>query len=131
MRILLIATNRHNRLVSRMNAQPLPIGMAYVAGHLDPDRHQLKVLDLMFSEDYLSEVEEAVEEFRPELVGLSIRNLSNHSYLDPQWALPITKNVIDKIRESSTAPIVCGGPAFSLLPKECFDYLDAGPGAGR
>ena len=123
MRILLIATNRHNRLVSRMNAQPLPIGMAYVAGHLDPDRHQLKVLDLMFSEDYLSEVEEAVEEFRPELVGLSIRNLSNHSYLDPQWALPITKNVIDKIRESSTAPIVCGGPAFSLLPRECFDYL--------
>lgn len=124
MRILLIATNRHNRLVSRMNAQPLPIGMAYVAGHLDPDRHQLKVLDLMFSEDYLSEVEEAVEEFRPELVGLSIRNLSNHSYLDPQWALPITKNVIDKIRESSTAPIVCGGPAFSLLPRECFDYLE-------
>ena len=53
MRILLIATNRHNRLVSRMNAQPLPIGMAYVAGHLNPDRHQLKVLDLMFSDDYL------------------------------------------------------------------------------
>ncbi len=124
MRILLIATNRHNRLVSRMNAQPLPIGMAYVAGHLDPDRHQLKVLDLMFSEDYLAEVEEAVHEFQPDLVGLSLRNLSNHSYMDPQWALPITKDVIGKIRESSTAPIVCGGPAFSLLPEECFAYLE-------
>ena len=124
MRILLIATNRHNRLVSRMNAQPLPIGMAYVAGHLDPDRHQLKVLDLMFSEDYLAEVEEAVHEFRPDLVGLSLRNLSNHSYMDPQWALPITKDVIGKIRESSAAAIVCGGPAFSLLPEECFAYLE-------
>ena len=124
MRILLIATNRHNRLVSRMNAQPLPIGMAYVAGHLDPDRHQLKVLDLMFSEDYLADVEAAVHDFRPELVGLSLRNLSNHSYLDPQWALPITRNVIDKIREFSAAPIVCGGPAFSLLPEECFAYLE-------
>ena len=124
MRILLIATNRHNRLVSRMNAQPLPIGMAYVAGHLDPDRHQLKVLDLMFSEDYLAEVEEAVSEFRPQLVGLSLRNLSNHSYLDPQWALPITKAVIDRVRELSSAPIVCGGPAFSILPTECFDYLE-------
>ena len=124
MRILLIATNRHNRLVSRMNAQPLPIGMAYVAGHLDPERHQLKALDLMFSEDYLADVEEAVLEFQPELVGLSLRNLSNHSYLDPQWALPITRNVIQKVREHSAAPIVCGGPAFSLLPKECFAYLE-------
>ena len=124
MRILLIATNRHNRLVSRMNAQPLPIGMAYVAGHLDPDRHQLKVLDLMFSDDYLADVEAAVHEFQPELVGLSLRNLSNHSYLDPQWALPITREVIDKIREDSSAPIVCGGPAFSLLPTECFAYLE-------
>lgn len=124
MRILLIATNRHNRLVSRMNAQPLPIGMAYVAGHLDPDRHRLKVLDLMFSDDYLAEVEETVLEFQPELVGLSLRNLSNHSYLDPQWALPITRNVIDRIRELTQAPIVCGGPAFSLLPEECFAYLE-------
>ena len=131
MRILLIATNRHNRLVSRMNAQPLPIGMAYVAGHLDPARHQLKVLDLMFSEDYLAEVEEAVHEFQPELVGLSLRNLSNHSYLDPQWALPITRNVIDKVRESSSAPIVVGGPAFSLLPRECFRVPGARPGPGR
>ena len=31
MRILLIATNRHKQLNSRMNAQPLPIGLAYIA----------------------------------------------------------------------------------------------------
>ncbi len=124
MRILLIATNRHGRLVSRMNAQPLPIGLAYVAGHLDPQRHQLKVLDLMFSDDYLADVESAVLDFRPELVGISLRNLSNHSYMDPQWALPITREVIDRVRELSTAPIVCGGPAFSLLPEECFAYLE-------
>ncbi len=124
MRILLIATNRHNRLVSRMNAQPMPIGMAYVAGYLDPQRHQLKALDLMFSEDYLADVAAAVDDFRPDLVGLSLRNLSNHSYLDPQWALPITKEVIGKVRELSAAPIVCGGPAFSLLPEECFAYLE-------
>lgn len=38
MRVLLIATNRHDRLQSRMNAQPMPIGLAYIAGHLDPYR---------------------------------------------------------------------------------------------
>ena len=124
MKILLIATNRHNRLMSRMDARPLPIGMAYIAGHLDPERHQLKVLDLMFSDDYLADVENTVADFHPDLVGISLRNLSNHSYLDPQWALPLTKEVIDRVREVSDATIVCGGPAFSLLPRECFTYLE-------
>ncbi|MCH7852492.1 MAG: cobalamin-dependent protein [Candidatus Marinimicrobia bacterium] len=125
MRILLIATNRHNRLQSRMNAQPLPIGLAYIAGYLDPDRHTLKVLDLMFAgDDYLSEVEDAVREFSPDLVGISLRNLSNHSYLDPQWALPITKEVIQRVHAATRAPVVCGGPAFSILPKECFAFLE-------
>ena len=47
--------------MSRMDARPLPIGLAYVAGHLDQDRHTLNVLDLMFSEDYLADVEDAVK----------------------------------------------------------------------
>ena len=123
MRILMIATNRHHRLMSHMDARPLPIGMAYVAGHLDQNRHTLKLLDLMFSDDYLSDVETAVKEFGPDLVGVSLRNLSNHSYMDPQWALPITKEVIECVRSNTQAPIVLGGPAFSLLPRECFSYL--------
>ncbi len=124
MRILLIATNRHKSLMGRMNAQPLPIGLAYIAGYLDQSRHTVKMLDLMFSEDnYLQEVEATVRAFQPQLVGISIRNLSNHSYLDPQWQLPITKAVIARLRATTKAPIVCGGPAFSILPKECFAYV--------
>ena len=128
MRVLLVATNRHDRLNSRMNAQPLPIGLAYVAGHLDPDRHQTRVLDLMFADDHLAEVEKAVREFQPHVVGISLRNLSNHSYLNTVWALPTTREVIDRIRPISNATIICGGPAFSILPRECFEFL--GPDLG-
>lgn len=123
MRVLLIATNRHDRLQSRMNAQPMPIGLAYIAGHLDPNRHEVKVLDLMFSENHLADVESTVKEFQPQMVGMSVRNLSNHSYLNTIWALPISKEVIDCIRTISDAVIVCGGPAFSILPKECYEFL--------
>ena len=49
MRILLVATNRDDR---PMEARPLPIGLAYVAAHLDFSRHSLGVLDLMFSTNY-------------------------------------------------------------------------------
>ena len=114
--------------MSRLEARPLPIGLAYVAGHLDPDRHTTKVLDLMFSDDYLADVEATVKEFRPDVVGLSIRNLDNGSYLDLQWTLPVAKEVTQRIRTISQATIICGGPAFSVLPKECFAFV--GPDLG-
>ena len=124
MRILLIATNRHNRWMNRQEVRPLPIGLAYVAAYIDPARHPLKILDLMFADDYLAQTEATVREFQPELVGISIRNLDNGSYVNPQSALPITKDVIQRIRGCSDAAIACGGPAFSTLPQECFQYLE-------
>ena len=123
MRILLVATNRQDRMNSRMNAQPMPIGLAYIAAHLDHERHEVKVVDLMFADDYLAEIERVVKDFRPHAVGVSLRNLSNHSYLNTEWALPITRDVIARIREHSEATIIVGGPAFSLLPKQCYDFL--------
>ena len=128
MKILLIATNRHGRYMTNIQAQPLPIGLAYIAGYLDPEQHSTKLLDLMFTDDYLGDVERAVKGFQPDLVGLSIRNLDNGSNLNPQSVLPITKEVTDLIRSISQATIVCGGPAFSILPNECFDYI--GPDVG-
>ena len=124
MKVLLIATNRHDRVMSRMEARPLPIGLAYVAGHLDRQRHTLKVLDLMFADDYLAEAEATVRQFQPDLIGISLRNLDNGSYLNPQWFLPITKQVIQRIRPITRATLVCGGPAFSILPRECFAFLE-------
>ncbi len=123
MRVLLIATNRHDRLMGRMDARPLPIGLAYVAGYLDPERHPVEVLDLMFCDDYEADVTAAVNRYQPDLVGLSLRNLDNGSFLDPQWALPVTKRVADIVRSNRQATIVCGGPAFSILPRQCFDYI--------
>jgi hypothetical protein len=124
MRVLLIATNQYDRCMSRMNAQPLPIGLAYLAGALAVSPHVVKTLDLMFSEDPLGDVEQAVQEFQPGLVGLSIRNISNGSYMDPQWVLPFSKAVIAKVRALTRATIVCGGPAFSILPKAIFAYME-------
>ena len=125
MRILLIATNQTDRFMDRMAVRPVPIGLAYIAAAVDEDHHQMRVLDLMFSEDGPSDVEEAVRDFQPDLVGLSIRNLDNQSYFNPVWNLPPVKDIVDRIRESSDATILCGGPAFSILPAECLEYVGA------
>ena len=124
MRVLLIATNRHDRLMSRLNARPLPIGLAYVAGAFAGSRHAVRSLDLMFFDDTSAAVAQTVREVQPDLVGISLRNLSNHSYLDTKWALPDCKAVIDKVRDCCKATIVCGGPAFNILPQPVFEYLE-------
>ncbi len=125
MRILLIATNQTDRFMDRMVVRPVPIGLAYIAAAVDEDRHQMRVLDLMFSDDGPSDVEETVRNFQPDLIGLSIRNLDNQSYFNPVWNLPPVKDIVDRIRESSDAAILCGGPAFSILPAECLEFVGA------
>ena len=124
MRVLLIATNRHDRLMSRLNAKPLPIGLAYVAGAFADSAHAVRSLDLMFCEDTSAVVEQAVRDVQPDVVGISLRNLSNHSYLDTKWALPGCKAVVDRVRTCCDATIVCGGPAFNILPQPVFEYLE-------
>ena len=123
MRVLLIATNQADRYMDRMTVRPAPVGLAYVAAHIDTARHALQVLDLMFAENAVQDATTAVHNFRPDVIGLSLRNLDNQSYLHPVWHLPAVKDLIGHLRAASTATIVCGGPAFSILPSACFDYL--------
>ena len=120
MKILLIATNRHGRLMSRMDAHPLPIGLAYVAGHLDPERHTVKVMDLMFADDYLAEVAATVNQFQPDLVGVSLRNLDNNSYIDNQWALPTTKEVIAWFARTARPRSFAVAPLSASCPRNVF-----------
>ena len=123
MRVLLIATNQADRYMDRMTVRPVPVGLAYVAAHIDTARHALQVLDLMFSENAIQDSATAVQHFQPDVIGLSLRNLDNQSFLHPVWHLPAVKDLIGHLRAVSTATIVCGGPAFSILPSACFDYL--------
>lgn len=123
MRVLLIATNQADRYMGHMTVRPLPVGLAYVAAHISETRHTLHVLDWMFAEDAPAQTLAIVQRFRPEVIGLSIRNLDNQSYLNPLWHLPAIRDVMHQIRSVSPAPIVCGGPAFSVLPVACFEYL--------
>ena len=128
MKILLVATNQTDRFMDRMVVRPVPIGLAYITAAVDEGRHQMRVLDLMFSEDGPSDVAEAVHEFGPDLVGLSIRNLDNQSYFNPVWNLPGVKGIVERIRGLSDATVLCGGPAFSILPAECLEYVGADVG---
>ena len=125
MRVLLVATNQTERYMDRMVVRPVPIGLAYLAAGVDESRHEMRVLDLMFAEDGPAEVEAAVRDFQPDVVGLSIRNLDNQSYFNPVSNLPAVKEIVQRVHSAGKATTVCGGPAFSILPARCLEYLGA------
>ena len=78
----------------------------------------------MFSADALQDATAAVRHFQPDVIGLSLRNLDNQSALHPVWHIPAVRDLIAHLRAVSIATVVCGGPAFSILPAACFEYVE-------
>lgn len=118
MRVLFVSVNRES-----VPYPVAPLGVAYVAGAARSDGHEVRLLDLCFSENTEADVGRAVEEFAPELIGVSIRNVDNLTY-------PASVSYLDEIRLAvrsltchSRAPIVAGGPGFSIFPERLLAAL--------
>ncbi len=114
MKILLISLNRETEPFTAA-----PLGMALVCGSLGADGHDVRALDLLFEPQPEKAVAEAVKEFAPELVGLSLRNIESST----EFLMPSYKKAVAAIREATSAPIVLGGPGFSVMPEQAIGYL--------
>jgi radical SAM superfamily enzyme YgiQ (UPF0313 family) len=116
MRVLLVATNR---MVTPFPVYP--IGLDYVATAVQ-DRHELRVLDLA---DAAADLAAVCREFRPEVVGLSIRNVDNAETSNPEGFLPALERVAAQIRGACRTRLVLGGPGFSIFPEALMTRLEA------
>lgn len=118
MRVLLISENR-----CKENLIPYPLGIAFVATAVRDAGHEVSCLDLMFSEEPLLELANRIDDFKPECIGLSIRNIDNQDMYQNTFYMPQVKEISDAIKSRADAPIILGGAGFSIFPRECFDYL--------
>lgn len=119
MKILLISVNRE-----RMPSPVFPLGLAYIARALKDGGHTIEVMDLCFSQNVLDDLKEALTRFRPDLIGLSLRNLDNLTYPTSLSYLKEVEEVIRVCRQSSRSKLVIGGSGYSLAPKELLEHLD-------
>jgi len=119
MKILLLSVNRE-----RMPYPVFPLGLAYIASVLKEEGHQLRIVDLCFCEDVEDELRNQALRWRPDLIGLSLRNLDNLTYPTPLSYVPEAKEVIGLCRRHSRAKVVIGGSGFSLAPMELLRALD-------
>jgi radical SAM superfamily enzyme YgiQ (UPF0313 family) len=119
MRVLLISANRE-----RLPDPIFPLGLAYVAAAILDVEHDVSILDLCFSRLSRRALRRRVAAFRPDVVGLSLRNIDNAAYPTTVDYLPSHRQVVDVLRACTDAPIVLGGSGFSILPEAYMQALD-------
>jgi radical SAM superfamily enzyme YgiQ (UPF0313 family) len=117
MNVLIISANRNEHPVPVM-----PIGACIVAEAAEKAGHNVRLLDLMFKHDSLREVEKALEDFHPDVAGLSLRNIDNNDVQNPCFYLKEAISLVDALKGKTDATIVLGGPATSVMTEEIMRY---------
>ena len=104
-----------------------PLGMALVASALQTEGHHVFQFDLLAVDQPEVRLEKSLLEYNPDFVGISLRNIDNVDSLtsDNNWYLADVKRLVEKIRQLTGAPIIVGGPAFSIMPEDILGYIRA------
>jgi radical SAM superfamily enzyme YgiQ (UPF0313 family) len=119
MRTLFISGNRENS----GPMTPLPLGLACVAAATVEAGFTVEVVDPLQTPDWQAAIRSAIEAARPDVIGLSVRNIDNQVMIDTQFLLEPVKDIVAFCRDRCNAPIVLGGGGFSIFPESALAYL--------
>ncbi len=103
----------------------LPLGLGLVAAATRRAGHEVTFLDLLNEKDPDTAVRRAIEAARPEVVGISVRNIDDQNRDSPRFLLEQVKPVVEACRACTRAPVVLGGPGYSIFPEAALEYLGA------
>ncbi len=124
MRVLLISVITENLFMT-----VLPLGPAYVAAAARDAGHEVHLLSLRSGRnDYLDILRSTVEEFSPEVIGVSLRNVDDQSMKDTVFLVEPVKKTVAVCKELSDATVVLGGAGYSIFPQSALTYTGADMG---
>jgi radical SAM superfamily enzyme YgiQ (UPF0313 family) len=118
-------------LISSNTLPAAPTGPVYLAGAVREAGHKVQVYERLFAHDLESELSTVLADFRPDVVGVSIRLVFGDE-LDENAPLgtrhtdlrPKVKQITDIIRQNTNARIVLGGPGFNYYARDWLEYLN-------
>ena len=105
-----------------------PLGLACVTAATQKAGHDVNLLDLIEANDPAAALREAVHEFNPDVIGISVRNIDDQSMENTQFLLDDVREAVAVCRSLSNAPIVLGGAGYSIFPESSLKYLGADMG---
>jgi radical SAM superfamily enzyme YgiQ (UPF0313 family) len=101
-----------------------PLGLAYIVSATRMDGYACKVFDVNFYTDFKEPLQQILQAFQPNVIGISIRNVDNVAYPMVISYFGHYQDLVKFCREiAPAAVIVLGGSAFSLFPKEFMEKL--------
>jgi len=126
-KVLLINLNRYN--------QPYPVyplGLAYIDAALRGAGYLTRIWDANIA---TVPPEAWVREWRPDFIGISLRNIDNVQCHNPRSFVRELTDCCERLRKQTAAPLILGGSAFSVFPRELLllsgaDYGICGEGEG-
>ncbi len=118
-------------IISSNSLPAAPTGPVYIAGSARAAGHEVQIYERLFANDLAHELTARLNEFQPDVVGISIRLVFDDD-IDPHAPLgtrhtdlrPRVKEIVDVVRQASPARIVLGGPGFNYYARDWLDYLD-------
>jgi radical SAM superfamily enzyme YgiQ (UPF0313 family) len=124
-KVLLINLNRYD--------QPYPVyplGLAYIDGALRGAGYLTRIWDGNTSMD---SPEAMVRDWRPDFIGISLRNIDNVQCHNPRSFVRELTDCCKRLRTQTSVPLILGGSAFSVFPRELLllsgaDYGISGEG---
>lgn len=105
-----------------------PLGMGVVAAGLEARGHEVHQFDLLAAGGSESALAECIRGWRPEFVGISIRNFDTCDSLCDSDHAAGTRRIVEVIRAESRAPVLLGGAGFSVLPEAFLAFTGADHG---
>jgi radical SAM superfamily enzyme YgiQ (UPF0313 family) len=118
MKILLISAN-----IVRVPYYIYPLGLDYVAGALS-GRHTVRVADINLGRK-IEPLLEIIGDFKPDAIGLSLRNIDNTDVMDTRGFIRNYRELIAAIRSVSPATVILGGSGFTIFPRQLMSELRA------
>lgn len=108
---------------NRFRPHVMPIGLEYVCNSLVRAGIPFEVADLNFESD--EELFRRVARIKPDLVGISVRNVDACYLPHNEFFIPQIRNLVHRIKSIHDCRVVLGGAGYSLLPREILNFTGA------
>ena len=123
MRVLFVSANKET-----INMLTLPLGMGCVAQATVRAGHEVQTLDLLSATADPSLLRRTLQNFDPEVIAVSVRNIDDQVRTDTKFLLADVQGLLTQCRAFSQAPVVLGGAGYSIFPEAALAYLGADMG---
>ena len=110
---------------NRMLPPIAPVGLDYLAGAARRAGIEVEVLDLCLAEQPQAALAGYFAAHRPELLGLSLRNVDDCFWPSAAWFVPELREIVAAVRAATDAPVVLGGVGFSIFAAQIVERTGA------